>query len=1298
MRTAKLTARQTLLWLDHTLYPTAPYHNLVLTVDLAGALDVGRFERAFAQLVRDNDALRLAVREGADGAEIVVDDTHAIALSHVALSEPAAYSAWLKAHCTRRLELGQTTGHATLVRLGPDEHRFVFVQHHIASDGTSLVEIAEQLAAHYNGVPVEAGPSILDYAAHEQGYRASLKGKRDADYWAGAVKGGVPPQALYGHARQSRAVGVRRLGESVHGELLSRFGARAGEAPFKLATPDLSRLSLLLTTLFAYLYRTSGNRLLAIGVPVKNRPARFKRTLALIMEQPYVIVEIDEGETIASLAEKVRKSLFEALRHAGHASSDRGVHYATLNLHPTTEPRFEGLSSKAIIGHAPFRAVHVDGAQGDLRDTAGLVVFDRPEAGELRLDLELHTDTFDEALHHRAVGHLVSVLRAITTDISLPLDAICLVEDAEARALLAAGRGAESPFAPDIVTRIREQATRRPDALAIQDDSEVLSYAEVEARTNQLARELIEHGVGAGKRVGIYVQRGVDEPLSMLAVLKAGGAYVPLDPSHPKERIELILEDAAPPVLLAHDELAKTLTVADSVHVVSLDREWPRIRERDASAPAVEAEPSQLAYVLFTSGSTGRPKGVEIPRHAFENFLQSMAHTPGMTEADRLLAITTITFDIAGLEMFLPLWTGGSIQIANRETSLDPALMKKTLEASPITVMQATPATWRLLVEAGFQGKPGLKMLCGGEALSPELAGQLVARGKELWNVYGPTETTVWSTLKRIEAGFDKITIGRSIDRTQTYVLDAGGRLAPEGVIGELCIGGDGVALGYLDRPDLTADRFIPNPYDPDDSPIYRTGDLARLLPNGELECLGRVDHQVKIRGFRIELGEIESVLRTANGVKDAVVVARRDGGPDPRLVAYWVGEPGAEQEPLIALAHQKLPHYMQPTAYVRLDAFPLNTNGKVDRKALPAPSESASSATARRSTRPTHEMNDHEARVAAIWCEVLGRSDVLVDEDFFALGGDSLLAVRLRDRVRQQLGVELPLMALFEEPTVARMTKALESQDGLVDGPAAIPLRRSTSERPPLFCLLGLALYQPLASALTVDCGVYGVHVPFAVNPLHVTPTLVPELSALYVDIIKKTRPKGPYHLGGLCFGGVVSFEVARQLIALGDEVLSVSLFDAMLPSAQGSDRQKQIIHFVRRAVEEPDRIRTWLEDRRTRMQARMRMSMARFGITGSTPAREADPEAVELDVLSPEAEAAAFAYESYAERIRARTLLFRATKRDFPKWMRIEPTYGWGKLTPKLDAYDIHGGHLEIMHAPHVAEIAKILDRVLG
>jgi amino acid adenylation domain-containing protein len=556
------------------------------------------------------------------------------------------------------------------------------------------------------------------------------------------------------------------------------------------------------------------------------------------------------------------------------------------------------------------------------------------------------------------------------------------------------------------------------------DEDERWTYRELDRRANQLAHHLKSLGVGAEVPVAICIERSVEMIIGILGILKAGGAYMPLDPAYPNERLAFMLEDARVSVLLTQRRLVKGLPEYET-HVICLDTDWETVARASEKNPAREANVENLAYVIYTSGSTGTPKGVEIPHRALANLLNSMLRCPGLKDQDTLLAVTTLSFDIAALEIFLPLITGARAVMVSREVAADGEPLSKELVRCGATTMQATPATWRMLIETGWQGSKGLKVLCGGEALPQELAAQLLARCSSLWNLYGPTETTVWSTIHQVVRCDGATPIGRPIANTQVYILDVHLQPVPVGIAGELYIGGEGMARGYIHRPDLTGEKFLPDPFSNEPGTrLYKTGDLGRYLPDGNIEFLGRIDHQVKVRGFRIELGDIETVLAGHPGVHHGAAMVREDEPGKKYLAAYVVAKPECPPttRDLRLFLKEKLPEYMVPSVFVMLDYLPLTPNGKLDRKALPAPDQ----------MRPDLESafvapgTPVEEALAKIWAEVLRLEWVGVHDNFFNLGGHSLLATQVMSRVRVGLKVELPLRALFEKPTIAGLSNVI--------------------------------------------------------------------------------------------------------------------------------------------------------------------------------------------------------------------------------------------------------------------------------
>jgi surfactin family lipopeptide synthetase A len=707
------------------------------------------------------------------------------------------------------------------------------------------------------------------------------------------------------------------------------------------------------------------------------------------------------------------------------------------------------------------------------------------------------------------------------------------------------------PFPQDVCIHdlFERQATRTPDAIALQFQNQHLTYSQLSQRSNQLANKLAKNGVGPEVLVGICMDRSLEMIVGMLGILKAGGAYVPLDPSYPKDRIQYVLEDSGARVVVGQPDLARVVSAAH-VQFIPLDSTWKAISSENTAASSFFATPRNLAYVIYTSGSTGRPKGVQIEHRSVVNFLLSMQREPGLTSADRLLAVTTLSFDIAGLEVYLPLSVGAQVAIADRNATCDGNALAKLLEKHRISVMQATPATWRLLLESGWKGSRNVKALVGGEAVSPQLARDLQRRCASVWNMYGPTETTIWSSICQLNGSDDRtVPIGRPIANTTFYILDESRRPVDIGCEGELYIGGAGLARGYWRRPELSADKFVPDCFSTEaDARLYRTGDLARYRNDGAVEFLGRIDNQVKVRGFRIELGEIEAALEQHPDIRQAVAVAREDKPEQKELVAYLIARPESAVTCSALRTHLRrtLPEYMIPSAFVQLGVFPLTPNGKVDRRALPAPkvSDFALQQDYRPAITPT------ETKLVRLWEDVLGISPVGVRTSFFDLGGQSLLAARLFMKISREFGRDLPLAVLFQAPTIEQLARVLDQQSA---SPlyATLVTIRPHGVKSPFFCVHGgegntLFLHR-LAREMDSEQPFYGLE-PEGLDGRRFSRTTVEQMAMHYLSEIRKVQPKGPYYLGGYCFGGLVAFEMARLLEQQDENAAIIALFSAPL------------------------------------------------------------------------------------------------------------------------------------------------------
>jgi amino acid adenylation domain-containing protein len=714
----------------------------------------------------------------------------------------------------------------------------------------------------------------------------------------------------------------------------------------------------------------------------------------------------------------------------------------------------EGLNPQRAASHTPFFQVFFTFMSFPTRVTApaGLVAelqeaethasrFDLTielieQDGQLKALYEYASDLFDEATIDRLHTHFDTLLRGVTADRTRSIRELPLLTDADERLLL--GKWNDTAVEHDrsrCVHQLLEQIARTSGAaVAVVDSQQTLTYTQLDQQANQLAHLLRSRGVVPGALVGVCLDRTADMPVALAAVLKAGAAYVPLDPTHPADRLSYTLQDAGVACVITLGRFAGQLADARAP-LLPLDELQSELSKQPLVAPGLPTKPDDLAYVIYTSGSTGRPKGVQVEHRNVVSFLEAMRREPGIEANDVLLAVTTLSFDIAGLEMWLPLTVGARVIIASRADVLEGQSLVGLMETHGVTLLQATPATWRLLLEAGWAGRPTLKALCGGEALQRDLAVALVERVGELWNVYGPTETTIWSSVNRVRDPQIAIPIGHPIANTRVYVLEPSGQPAPVGVAGELCIAGEGVARGYRNRPELSAEKFvtIALPRGRQER-VYRTGDLARFRADGQLEFIGRRDTQVKVRGYRIELGEIESVLASHAGIKECVVIVREDTPGDQRLVGYAVLTSGAsfDAEAARATLRAKLPEYMVPNLFMTLETLPLTPNGKLDRKALPKPQ----TATATESEGPADAalMTPAQRRVNAIWRDVLKVERIGLHDNFFDLGGHSLLLVKLQSALKREFGRDVALVELFQRTTVSAQADRMSSNATVSD------------------------------------------------------------------------------------------------------------------------------------------------------------------------------------------------------------------------------------------------------------------------
>jgi len=839
-----------------------------------------------------------------------------------------------------------------------------------------------------------------------------------------------------------------------------------------------------------------------------------------------------------------------------------------------------------------------------------------------------------------------------------------------------------------------QQASKTPYAVAAVFGVQKLQYRELNRRANQLARYLRDRGASPGSLVGIAVERSLDMIVGILAILKTGAAYVPLDPSYPRDRLAWMLADCGAPVLLTASSVADCFTGYGGL-TLCLDHEGPAIRHEKTDNLAYNPRCSDRAYVMYTSGSTGWPKGIEIAHRSVVNAAHAMRAKIGMDARDVLVSVSSPAFDIHVLDVWMPLVCGACVAVAPAAACRDGGELASEIARAGGTVMQATPSTWQLLLDARWHGSRRLTAVCGGEALTGDLAARLGEKIKDLWNAYGPTETTVWSSAYRARGREDIVPIGRPLANTQFHVLDEHRCPAPAGVAGELHIGGEGLALGYLNQPELTAERFIAHPFDRAGSRrLYRTGDRVRQRPDGNFEFLGRLDHQVKLRGFRIELDEISAVLKRHPGVKDAVTILNEQNGGYKHLGAYVITTPEhpARPEDLRKLLRTTLPDHMVPTHLTFLEALPRLPNGKVDNRRLSEPEQL--DAVDRAVTGPRDAL---ESNLAAIFEEVLGKGPIDTGLSFFDLGGDSVLVAKLLRRIEDTVGTRLPMAIVFQASTIEQLARVLRENSVVTPAPGVIPIQTGCGA--PFLCLGAGPSFLPLVRLLGGDLRFLGLDLGLIDSTQLAHPYRLEDFAVQVAQRIVEMEPKGPYYIGGWCRYGPLAYETAQQLMTQGGEVALLTLIDSANPSYYAKlSAAAKVEMLVQRlgyhlsnlkkskAVEIPRYF-----GRRIRV-LRYRVKALRAGVNHSLDRVAGNAGIEELEHILHLA-SARYDPPLYTGRV----AMFQSAER--PRGCHWDLQGGWrGFIQGRFDAYDIPGGHESMLQEPHVQVFASHLRQCLA
>jgi len=1035
-----LSFAQQRLWFMQQMDPASTAYNLLSAIRLEGNPDADLLERSLHRIILRHEDLRTSFVQYDGSPYTQIADGSGWRMYRFVLDRQAnesleqAVSRFADERTNRPFDLEQgPLLRAYLLRSGEDESILLLSMHHIVSDGWSMGVLVRELAENYRAFRAEESPRItdlpvqyVDYSVWQREWLATGVLERQMQYWRKHLEG-APPVVLFppDHARSSAAdVRSRRRKLVLPADMVERLQAFGRAHDATLFMTMLSAFMLLLS-------RYSGLQDVVVGSASANRSrAEVSELIGFFVNNLVLRAKVEDNITFLELLQRVRESTLGAYENQD-VPFDHLVRELQTDRNPEYTPLFQTMF---ILQNFPLDELELpELTVSPLEIDASTARFDLtveiyPYRKELLVYFDYRIDLYDDATIaelQRSFGH---VLEFVTANAGAPLASVPLLPESAKEELLNFGNPAPValPSGSLLLDAFKSVVNETPAKIAVRAGTQSLTYAELNQSADKLAGRLCRAGTSPGSLVPVCLNRSTELLVALLAVLKAGAAYVPLDPASPKHRITAILDDIQPSVLVSETSLLPLLERYQPQCLV-LDGDVPAGSEETAASPVEAPAPDSLAYVIFTSGSTGKPKGVEISHGALANFLDSMRQEPGFTSHDRILAVTTVSFDIAGLELFLPLYVGGEVIIALAPGDL-PTLLDDLVGVRP-TVMQATPALWQMLIGSGWEGDAALTALCGGEALSPTLAAALLSRVKALWNMYGPTETTVWSSVLRVNSATGtSIPLGGPIQNTRFYVLDSRQEPVPFGVVGELYIGGDGLAQGYFQRPELTADRFIVAPFGKAER-LYRTGDLVRRRRDGTIEFLGRADFQVKLRGFRIELGEIEHALRQQPEIVDCVVLLREDGG-QKELVAYVVFRPGQaiSAAQLRNRLRERIPDYMIPATTLTLNALPRLPNGKLDRSKLHAPDRSKESAEA-----STHEsahdlsFNATESAIAKVFHELLHTDRIGIDQRFFDLGAHSLLLVKAHDRLRRELDPNLRLVSFFQYPSIAALAAHID-------------------------------------------------------------------------------------------------------------------------------------------------------------------------------------------------------------------------------------------------------------------------------
>ena len=1280
-----LFASQERIWVLDQLHPQTTAQNLAAGFRLSGPLDRAALEGALNQVVQRHEILR-TVFHAVDGvpsqsvlatAPVTIDVINLRNLSPQERESQLTRLALEQAQVLFDLSSGPML-RSTLFQLGDSQQVFLLVTHRMVCDPASVRLLLSEIASH-----LTRGSGILPQISERMPKCGQIFQQEPApaelSYWTQKLRGSPstidlprdhqrPPVQSFRGGRQKLDIGSELL------ERLKDLGRVHGTSLF----------SVLLTAINVLLFRYSRQDDIVVGTRVSGRASPELANLIGPLENMLALRTDVSGEaSFADLLERVSQATSEAFAHQDIPFE---ILLRQLRLerdmsrHPLFQVTFaleEDEPAFPLGLHATPFEVEIPSEQFDLAVECTL------KQRTLEATFRYNQDLYDASTIRRILGHFRHLLEAAVETPAHKVSRMPLIGEAERCQLLVEWNNTQVQYPTEVSLHrfIEKQVETTPEALAVVFESEQLTYRELNLRANQLAHHLQKCGVGPDVLVGVCAERSLELVTALLAIVKAGGAYVPLDPEYPRDRLAAMLSDANPPMVLTQAHLLDR--VPSGTHrVFCLDHDWPSLQNESGDNLFLPLTGQNLVYAIYTSGSTGKPKGVLNVHQGIVNRLLWMQDNYQLTNRDRVLQKTPFSFDVSVWEFFWPLMTGATIVVARPGGHRDPEYLVDVIARQAVTTIHFVPSMLSIFLEASDLGRCRTLRLvfASGEALPFELQQRFFERlGAELHNLYGPTEAAVdvtyWAC--RRDNPHTIVPIGRPIANTQIYILDANLQPTPIGVAGELHIGGINLARGYLNKPDLTAQKFIPDPFRTEPGArLYKTGDLARSLADGNIEYLGRIDDQVKLRGFRIELGEIEAVLGECAGVQQAVVTVHEDVAGSKQLVAYLIPAPGQDLsiDRLRKEIKDTLPEYMVPSRFVVVKDFPMTTSGKVDRKGLPAPPLERGTSTAAIAPR-----NQLESQIASVFARVLGLPSVGVADNFFDLGGHSLLAVRLLSGIEQMTGRRIPLSALFRRASVESLAQLITHELDLGSDPVVMEIQRGETRRLPFFAIvppgeesLGYAMLARHMSPAQTVFKIQG-HSPVTHGKRPYTDQEMRDLTAEYMAAIRSVRPHGPYCLGGLCDGAHVAELIIRALEAQGDEVALFAIFDTWVLQ-HSQNRWLWRVHYYGERLRQMQGMR--LSDR---LASYKRVAANRIQSLAATR-----PPTDWEQTYWPE--------DFTVSKFRAPVLLFKRPKQPF--YYVNDPEMGWGKRTEAgIEILQVDLDHVEILREPHVRVFGEAL-----